>query len=216
MRAKNITFSAGNLILEGVMHLPRENETLPAVVLCHPHPLYGGSMDNNVILSLSYALVNESLIVLRFNFRGVGKSEGEFANGIGEQEDVIAAIDWLVNQPNVDCQRIGLAGYSFGALVALSVAFRDSRISALSLISPPLKSAQIMTLKKWTKPKFVIFGSNDFVVSAKERELISQELEPDQLYLVPGADHFWWGYEEEVARKVSSFFASHLKSLGTN
>ena len=94
-------------------------------------------MDNNVILSVSSALVEKSIIAFMFNFRGVGGSQGSYGDGIAEQEDVAAAISWLVSQPAVDSNRVGLLGYSFGAAVALSVACVDARVRAVALISLP-------------------------------------------------------------------------------
>lgn len=211
MRQSTITFPSGNLTLEGVCYFPDGGKLFPAVVLCHPHPLYGGSMHNNVILAAASALLDESMIALMFNFRGVGGSEGNYGGGVAEQEDVVAAINWLVLQPEVDNHRVGLLGYSFGAAVALPVACADERVKAVALISPPLEPSRMYLLKNCAKPKLIVCGSDDFIVPPEQVELIKGEAaEPTQVELIPGADHFWWGHEVEMAAKVAAFFKSEL------
>src|SRR4030042_345778 len=109
MKTRDVRFTCGKLKLEGVCYYPDGAGKFPGVVLCHPHPMYGGSMINNVILELATVLPLKGIIALMFNFRSVGRSQGSFDNGTGEQEDVKAAIDWLISQPEVDAGRIGVA-----------------------------------------------------------------------------------------------------------
>ena len=216
MKRTNISFPCGSLSLEGVWQLPEGSGPFPVVVLCHPHPAYGGSMCNNVILALASTLVSKAIAAFSFNFRGVGRSGGRSGSGIDEQRDVVAAIDFVGSRREVDINNLGLAGYSFGAGVALPVAVKDERVKALALVSLPLGLADIDELKSYPKPKLLICGSDDFIASSQEMELIVQELAPPkQFELIPGADHFWWGYEEEMAEKVSSFLASFLKRTNT-
>ena len=122
MKRVHISFPAGDITLEGVWHLPESSGPLPAVIVCHPHSLYGGNMSNNIVFGVCQALALNEIAALRFNFRGVGKSGGEFGGGAAEQEDVRAALDLVLSTPNIDPERIGLAGYSFGGGVALAVA----------------------------------------------------------------------------------------------
>ena len=172
-------------------------------------------MDNNVISAVASTLVDRSIIALTFNFRGVGGSDGSFGGGIAEQEDVSAAIDWLAFQPEVDVSKVGLLGYSFGAAVALPVACADERVRAMALISPPLEPVQVSQLKDCVKPKLIMCGSEDFVVSPQKAEEISREAaEPKQFDLVSGADHFWWGHEVTLAAKVTAFFGGVFKPAG--
>ena len=201
-------------MLEGKCYYPDDEGTYPAVILCHPHPLYGGSMHNNVVQALSLTLVNQSIIAFMFNFRGAGRSEGSFGGGIAEQEDVSAAINWLTSQSEVDPGKIGLAGYSFGAAVASQVACNDERIKAMALISPPLETSQISRLKDCPKPKLIISGTDDFVVSTQKAELIDREsAEPKQFELVAGADHFWQGHEHAMAETVTAFFSTFFRTF---
>jgi alpha/beta superfamily hydrolase len=166
-------------------------------------------MDNNVILAVGSALVEKSIIAFMFNFRGVSGSQGSYGDGIAEQEDVKAAISWLVSQPVVDGNRLGLFGYSFGAAVALPVACDDERVKAMALVSSPFSQSHLSQLNGCTKPKLIICGTLDVVVTLEQARLMNREAaEPKQLELVPGADHFWVGYEAVLADKVTTFFAS--------
>jgi len=179
--------------------------------LCHPHPLYGGSMDNNVILSVGSFLVKKSFIAFMFNFRGVGGSQGSFGEGTAEQEDAASAISWVISQPEADISRVGLFGYSFGAAVALPVACADGRVKAVSLVSMPPGPLQMSLLKDCAKPKLIICGTNDFVLPVEQAQLMNREAaEPKQFELISGADHIWWGYEDVLAKKVAAFFKQKL------
>ena len=168
-------------------------------------------MDNNVILSVSSALAEKAIIAFMFNFRGVGRSQGSHGDGIDEQEDVAAAINWLISQPAVDSSRVGLLGYSFGAAVALSVACADDKVRAVALISLPFGKSQISQLKGCTKPKLIICGTEDSVVPLEQAEIINMEAaEPKQFELISGADHFWLGYETVLGKKVGTFFEKKI------
>jgi alpha/beta superfamily hydrolase len=211
LKQKQVSFPCGKLTLEGLCYLPTGEGVFPAVVLCHPHPLYGGSMNNNVILAVSSALVKKSIIAFMFNFRGVGGSQGNFGGGVAEREDAAAAIDWITSQPETDNERLGLAGYSFGAMVALPTGCAHEAVKALALISMPSGQEQISQLHTCAKPKLLISGTDDMVVPVAEAQLMGKEAaEPKQFELISGADHIWWGYEEAMAEKVAGFFKEKL------
>ena len=211
MKRLHISFPSGEIALEGVWHLPEANGPFPAVIVCHPHPLYGGSMSSNVVFSICQALALSNIAALRFNFRGVGKSGGKFGGGIAEQEDVKAALAFVLATPNIDHQRIGLAGYSFGGGVAVPVAVGEERVKMLALVSPALLDTGGEQLKGYKKPKFIIIGENDDVIPQRElREWFEAIPEPKQYEVIAGADHLWAGFEEEVAQKVAVFFAGGL------
>jgi alpha/beta superfamily hydrolase len=211
MKKTRVSFSSGELVLEGVLAIPQGAGPFPAVIVCHPHPLYGGSMDNNVVYSLSETLTQASFASLKFNFRGVGGSQGEFGQGIGEQEDVKAAISFISTVKKVDSKRIGLAGYSAGAGFALPVGFKDARIKALVAVSPPLAMFDFDFLKDCPKPKLLISGSNDNFTPVDQFLEFCQNLpEPKEYESIKGADHFWWGYESILAAKVTAFFTKVL------
>jgi alpha/beta superfamily hydrolase len=211
MKKTRISFSSGGLVLEGILDIPEGAGPFPAVIVCHPHPLYGGSMDNNVVNSLSETLTQASLASFKFNFRGVGASQGEFGQGIGEREDVEAAISFVSTVKGIDSKRIGLAGYSAGAGFALPVGFNDDRIRALAAVSPPLPMFDFDFLKNCPKPKLLISGSRDDLIPINQFLEFCQNLpEPKECESIEGADHFWWGYESRMAVKVTTFFTKVL------
>ncbi len=207
--AVKVNFPCGDITLEGEWHVPGGSGPFPAVVVCHPHPQHGGNMQNNVVEAIAQALPSRSVAVLRFNFRGVDGSEGSYGEGIAEQDDVKAALDFVLSSPNIDSRKIGLAGYSFGARVALSVALHDERVSRLALVSPPLSGANWEEIKKYTRPKLLVTGSADAFISVERfRQSIQDVPDRGSYQIVLGADHFWWGYEAEMARKVEQFFVA--------
>lgn len=204
-------FPCGDLSLEGVLHLPDGSAPFPAVVVCHPHPLYGGTMDDFVVLAVCKALLQESIAAFRFNFRGVGGSSGLHGKGVGEQEDVKAAVSFLLTCPGLDAKRIGLAGYSFGAGVVLAVAPQDETVQAVAAISPALPAAS-SPLRGYIKPKFLVSGSADtFIPGDRFLRLGAELAEPKEYQVVPGADHFWLGHEGEMAKSVATFFSGVFK-----
>jgi len=211
MKETRVSFLSGGLVLEGILGIPEGAGPLPAIVICHPHPLYGGSMDNNVISSVCKALTRASIISFKFNFRSVGGSQGEFSQGIGEQEDVEAAISFLSTVRETDSKRIGIAGYSAGAGFGLPVGFNDDRIRALAAVSPPLSMFDFDFLKSCPKPKLLISGSRDDLIPTDDFLKFCQSLpEPKECEIVERADHFWWGYESPLADKVAAFFTRVL------
>ncbi len=218
MKKSRVTFSSGRLSLEGVWHLPEGKDPLPAVVVLHPHPLYGGDMHSTVVPAICDALAKKNIIAFRFNFRGVGESEGSYDGGTGEREDVKAAITYVASSERVDARWMGLCGYSFGAGVAMSLIPEAKRIQALALISPPITMLQstlsVNGLRTFNKPKLIMCGSDDFIARPQDIERLAEELSPPKEHeIVPGADHFWFGYEERVATRVAAFFLAALKPL---
>jgi alpha/beta superfamily hydrolase len=210
LKRVHISFPSGQLKLEGVWHLPEGDGPFPAVIVCHPHPLYGGNMSSNVVFSICQALALKNIAALRFNFRGAGQSEGEFGGGTGEREDVRAALAFVSSAENIKRNKIGLVGYSFGGGVAAAVAVLDERVKMLALVSPALVYGG-ESLREYKKPKFIIIGENDNMVAPEEvEEAVEAMPKPKRFEIIPGADHFWAGYEEAVAEKVCRFFRKGL------
>ncbi len=203
------TFYSGKLNLEGVLQMPREyGDQLPGVVLCHPHPLYGGEMNNNVVVAVSRVLSERGIAAFRFNFRGVGLSEGVFDDGVGEQDDLRAALAALAELPEVNPDRLGVMGYSFGGMVALAAGKSCEQVQAIAAVSPVITPGLMQGL---VKPAYFICGTNDHVVST---DLLIREAEgmvpPGQVEIIRGVDHFWVGHETDMAGKVAAFFAGTL------
>ena len=186
------------------------------VVICHPHPQYGGEMTNNVVMAVSSSVVAYGMAALRFNFRGVGRSGGAYDNGIGEQDDALAALEALatgvVGDDLPDELRVGLAGYSFGGGVALGAARGALGLAALALISPAIgDDASPETLSALTMPKLIATGEADnFATVERVRSLAATLPGATELYIAPQTDHFWWGEEMNLSRRVGEFLSSAL------
>ncbi|MBI2303731.1 MAG: alpha/beta fold hydrolase [Chloroflexi bacterium] len=206
-----ITFPSGELTLEGVLSLPQGRGPFPGVVICHPHPLMGGTMDNNVVTEIASALSRRNIAVLRFNFRGVRGSQGSFGEGVGETADALAAVSFLSSQRGVNPNALAIVGYSFGAAVALSAAAKRDSLRGAAAISPPISFFPLDFLKDYHRPVLFLCGSRDHIVQAEDlRELVKGLPGPQKLAVVPGADHFWWGQEESMAGEVADFLVDIL------
>ncbi len=208
-----VRFPASGVVLEGVFEMPKAGVPVPAVAVCHPHPLYGGDMYNNVVAVICQALARESVATLRFNFRGVGRSEGSHEDGVGEQDDVRGALDFLQSSQGVDRDRLGLAGYSFGTRVAAPVALGEERVRALALVSPFLDDADWERMKTAAIPRLFICGSEDsFISQHKVKRLAGEAAPPARCEVIFGADHFWWGFEAKIAPLISAFFREAFRA----
>lgn len=208
---KHITFICGELTLEGILHLPQGSGPFACVVVCHPHPLYGGDMENNVVVAVCQALSASGLGAFRFNTRGTGKSEGSFGGGRAEEEDVRAALTFVASQAEVEQERLGIAAYSFGAIPSFAAMPFAEQVGAIAAISPPLSLSPLEGLKGYRRPKLLISGGGDDFTPLSAFDAYFEALpEPKERQVIQGADHFWWGYEDEVGKKVSSFFSEAL------
>jgi alpha/beta superfamily hydrolase len=203
----DVFIRCGSIVLEGVLEIPEfDGKKAGGAVICHPHPLYGGNMHNNVVRALKKAMTEKGFISLRFNFRGTGRSEGSYGQGIDEIEDAKAALDFISEVPDIDEDKIIVAGYSFGCWVGLKAAALDARPSRLIGISPPVNEYDFSFLKDETRPKLLVAGEEDFVCSVKGfNRLVEQIPEPKASKVLPGVDHFHVGHEDELIREVSAF-----------
>jgi len=211
---KRISFKSDGLTIEGLLHLPanaHEGPGVPGVVVCHPHPLYGGSMYNVVVEALCKSLEASGFVALRFNFRGVGASEGSYDQGVGEVRDAKAALSFLKSISSPKVAKMGIAGYSFGAYVAAHAAVESPDVDALALISPPLALYDFGFLRAIRKPIFIALGDRDEFAGASIEELARIAASQARISLIEGADHFWFGREEEVCYAVTRFFEEVLK-----
>jgi hypothetical protein len=163
-------------------------------------------MDNNVVVAACGALAEHGFAALRFNFRGAGKSEGEYDSGKGERDDAVAALAYLASLAEVDAGRVGLAGYSFGAIVAAEAASGDLR--GLALVSPPLAMADLRIA--WGCPALLLGGDEDSLVPA-DRLAIVAEAPGVEMQVFAGADHTWFGFEDDLGRAIGAFFARHFR-----
>jgi alpha/beta superfamily hydrolase len=205
MKEEKVFIPCDGLTLEGLLSVQEALPVRGGVVLCHPHPLYGGEMDNPVVTTAAEAAVEEGFLTLRFNFRGVGKSEGTHADGVGEKDDVRAAIELLNSK--VDGPSLILVGYSFGAMVGLPVAIEDARVKGLVAIAPPLEMHNFDFLKGSKKDKLVIVGNRDLYCPVGKLKELYQHLEdPKSLVMMEGANHFFSYHVKSITPPLRKFF----------
>jgi len=179
-----------------------------AGLVCHPHPLFGGTMHNKVAFQAAKSLHRAGLPVLRFNFRGAGLSEGEHDRGRGEQGDVRSALDFLSQEfPGVP---VVLAGFSFGAWVGLRVGAEDARVARLIGLGIPVNDSDFSYLRECAKPKLFVVGTEDRFAARDRVESLFEALpEPKQLVFVEEADHFFTGKLGQVDRAITDWLRTH-------
>ena len=203
MTESRITFRSDDLTLEGLLARP-ERSGASAAVLCHPHPMYGGSMDNNVVEAIVAAMWRRGCATLRFNFRGVGASEGEYDGGEGEAADARAAVEFLAAQPDIDLGAIALAGYSFGAAIALRAGLTDSRVARVIAVALPVAAMNMGIGTAAGKPVLLVSGDRDTYSPIPEIEQAMQKLgAAATLKVIAGADHFFGGYEPALTGAIA-------------
>lgn len=197
-----VTLRVDSLALEGRLLVP--GGAAAAVVICHPHPQYGGAMDNEVVVGLAAELHAAHIATLRFNFRGTGGSEGRYANGVGEAEDTRAAVALLREESGVD--RVALAGYSFGAMMALSAGHDHADVDRLIAIAPPLPMMDASFLRACAKPKLFLLGDRDQYCPYATLEQFAATLAGrNDLCRLAGADHFLAGTRAAIGAAVTGF-----------
>ncbi len=211
MRQSAVSFIAKGMTLEGIIALPDGEGPFPGVVMCHPHPLNGGNMDNNVVVAVTFGLADAGIASLRFNFRGVGNSQGEHSKGEKEYEETLVAMDFLGALPDVNDERIGLGGYSFSTRVICAHKQLYKKPRAIALVAPSLEAITDSPLQSDKTPRMIITGDRDRLANSDGAdEQLARFNPPADYHLIPGADHFWVGQEGEMAACVVQFFRDHL------
>ncbi len=204
-----IEFFSNKLKLEGILYSPEEGNSFSAAVVTHPHPQFGGSMYNNVVDAVCEEL-EKTMVAMKFNCRGVGRSEGVSTGGQEEWQDVEAAIKFLKTHELVDPERIVFIGYSWGTYVGLPVTYDNPDIKVIIAISCPVGMWNYGYLKNCQKPILLTVGKRDqFAPFGKIKKLFDTIPEPKELFLLE-ADHFYIGYEHELTTKVAEFVKKNL------
>ncbi len=194
--------------LEGILKAVEEISQPSYVgLVCHPHPLYGGTMHNKVVFKTAQVLQTLEIPALRFNFRGVGHSTGTYDEGRGEMDDVRYALEFLSRRyPGIP---VLIAGFSFGSWVGLRVAATDDRVQAMIGLGVPARSFDGNTLQGCHKPKLFIHGSEDDIAPyAQAEQWFEQVPAPKSMIMVQGADHFFQNCLEELQRIIIEFVRS--------
>jgi alpha/beta superfamily hydrolase len=203
--------------LEALLNAGEQSATHAAVV-CHPHPLFGGTLHNKVVFHTMKSLNSFGFPVLRFNFRGTGLSHGEHDYGKGEVEDVRTALGWLDAEFHLP---LIFAGFSFGAAIGLRAASPDERVKALIGVGVPAipvaadaeapRVYRYEFLAHCTKPKLFVSGARDqFGPPAKLEELVASVPEPKKLVMIEGADHFFEGRLRELREAIEAWVRQAL------
>ena len=183
-----------------------------AALVCHPHPLFGGTMHNKVVYNAAKSLDALGLAVLRFNFRGTGLSEGKHDKGIGEREDVRAGLDFLAAEfPNAP---LLLAGFSFGCWVGLRLGCENARVKLLIGLGAPVNNVDFSYLKECGKPKLFVQGGNDqFGDAGKLRSLVASLPGENKLVVVENADHFFVGMLDQLDAAITDWMKERSAGL---
>ncbi len=202
MGEEKIFFDADGLQLEGLLFRAKAPR---GAIITHPHPLYGGNMHNNVVQAVSLAYQKAGYNTLRFNFRGVGESQGSHQGGSGEVGDVKGAVGYLAG---LGVGEIHLAGYSFGAWV-IAMALKDCpEVVTAAMVSPPAAYLDHSFVSEEPRVKLVITGARDDIAPPYLVEDLVKKWNPNARYVVvQGADHFYWGKEEELTKLIYEFLA---------
>ena len=197
--AEKITFLSDEYEIEGLLNQRDEKK---GVVVTHPHPLYGGDMYNLVVESIVHVYHMKGYSTLKFNFRGVGRSQGAHDNGLGEQKDVLSALSFLAD---MGMEWIDLAGYSFGAWVNAHALQKDTLTKQMIMVSPPVGFMDFKSIVTMDTLKFVVTGNRDDIAPADLIEKMISTWNPNACFeVIDGADHFYGGFLNQLESVLSS------------
>jgi uncharacterized protein len=214
--SRNLFLDGPDGRLEAIFWKPAHDASPPmAAVVCHPHPLFGGTMHNKVAYQAAKSLDALGLAVLRFNFRGTGMSAGTHDRGRGERGDVTASLDFLaVEFPDTP---LLVAGFSFGCFVGLRVGCKDDRVAECIGLGTPVNNTDFSFLHECAKPKLFVHGENDeFGDLNKVEELVKSLPGENRFVEVPGVDHFFTGKLKEVAAAIAAWMMERHQGLKKN
>lgn len=214
---ETVTFQAEDGVqLEGELRAP-EGEARDSAVICHPHPREGGSKDHPLLWAIRNELAHRGFAVLSFNFRGVMGSGGEYAGGVAEVADVRAAVGRVRRDAP---GKTFVAGWSFGADVALREALDDERVAALALVGMPLSELRSVlpdlpdraALSRLARPVLLVAGEADQFCPVPDLRALARRIPDAEVVVLPGTDHFFWKREREVAGLIGDFAERSLSS----
>lgn len=206
-----IIFNGPDGRLEG-RYQPGIEANAPIALVLHPHPVYGGTMNNKVVYNIFHAFAKRGFAVMRFNFRGVGRSQGVFDNGQGELSDAASALDWL-QAINPNAKECWIAGFSFGAWISMQLLMRRPEIAGFISVAPPAGMFDFSFLAPCPSSGLIVHGLEDTVVQEPEVAKLVERLQKQRdikidYKKVPGASHFFEDKLEELVGIVDK----HLKA----
>ena len=193
------------------------NNDSPIVLVLHPDPSKGGSMNSKIVTQLFKIFIKNDFSTLRFNFRGVGKSEGSFDDGEGELSDAASVLDWL-QQYNTNSKIVWVAGFSFGAWVAMQLLMRRPEINGFISVSPPANLRDFSFLAPCPSSGLIIHGDKDTIASFDSAKILSEKLQKQkkvdiQFKSIKGADHFYENYVDQFLLTIDTYIKNSLDVL---
>jgi len=206
----NITITCGNIKLEAVLNKNSEHR---AVILCHPHPLYGGNMDNPVVGTIEQSFFEQGFTTLKFNFRGTCSSTGMFDNGIGEQDDIRSVVSYLIKD---GYKKIWLAGYSFGARMNASVVSTGCEVEDHIMVSPPMGFMSFDDIDKMPSTGLIVTGASDEIAPP---DLVQKTIDrwriTPQFKCIENCDHFYSGCLDELKSVLTAYLSKNNNDTQT-
>ncbi len=214
----NIIFNGPDGRLEGRYHQSK-NSDAPIAIVLHPHPLHGGNMNNRIIYNMFHAFVEQGFSVLRFNFRGVGRSQGVFDGGIGELSDAAYAFDWM-QQFNKNSPYCWIGGYSFGALISMQLMMRRPEIIGFISISPPANTEDFSFLAPCPSSGLIVHGENDDLIPIETTSKLATKLNTQknievEFSAVKGANHFYENKIDVLKKEVIKYLDTSLSKTSS-
>ena len=191
-----------------------KDQRSPICLVLHPHPRQGGTMNNKIVYNIYHAFKNIGFATLRFNFRGVGKSQGSYDNGVGELTDAAAALDWLQNE-NPTAQNTWIAGFSFGSWLALQLLMRRPEIAGFIAVSPPANLYDFSFLAPCPASGLIIQGTDDKIVEAEQVSELADKLNKQKNLKVVykkliGADHFFKNELDDIQDVITKYLRKSI------
>src|ERR1700720_3168148 len=226
-RTKSVDFAKGSLMpeviftgpagrLEGRYH-PAKQKNAPIAMILHPHPQFHGTMNHQIIYQCYYAFAHRGFSVLRFNFRGVGRSQGSFDHGTGELSDAASALDWA-QTINPEARPCWVAGFSFGAWIGMQLLMRRPEVEGFISIAPPANLYDFSFLAPCPSSGLIVHGENDAVVPPKDVNTLVEKLKTQKgividQQIIPGANHFFDGKLEPLMQTVTGYLDMRLANV---
>ncbi len=186
----------------------------PIALFLHPHPQHGGTMNNKVVYSLYHAFAQRGFSCLRFNFRGVGRSQGTFSRGEGEMSDAASALDWL-QRNNADAPQCWIAGFSFGAWIGMQLMMRRPEINGFISVAPPASIYDFSFLAPCPASGLILHGDKDEMVPISSVEKLATKLSQQKnitidYRIIPGADHFFSDHMDPLNKQIDDYLNKAL------
>lgn len=208
MKEESVTIPCGNIRLEALIAVPAATAPVHGAVICHPHPQYGGSMYNNVVEAALEAMWQLGMATLRFNFRGVGASGGEYGGGVGEVKDAKAAMSFLLAREGVARQGAVMMGYSFGAAIAMWAGTALSEVDTIAAIALPIAMGDFSAAGQSGKRIILLSGDRDDYCPVDQIKDLARKIgAAARLEIVAGADHLFGGFESKLCEALTKLIA---------